>query len=608
MKNSRNFFLISLLIVSGWGCHSGVDRLNKNEDRPIQVQNIDSSSFPNRKWWKEAVVYQIYPRSFKDANQDGIGDLKGILSKLDYIKSLGIDVVWLNPIYSSPNTDGGYDISDYQNINPDFGTMQDFDSLLSGLHRRGIKLVMDLVVNHSSDEHRWFQESRKSRNNPYRDYYHWWPAEKGKPNPRWSFFDINQDAWLYDKPSNAYYLHYFARKQPDLKWENPKVREDVYNLMTFWFKKGIDGFRMDVIPFISKDTTYPVLPTPYKGDFVSYYAHGPKVHEYLKEMNQKVLSKFDIMTVGEGIGLHINDAQDYVAEERKELNMFFQFETISLGRGGKDNKFPLPGGYKLVDWKKVFSKWDSVFEEKGWGTIYLGNHDQSRMLSRFGNDKPEFRKPSSKLLFTFLLSMHATPYVYFGDEIGMSNIRFTNINDYRDLETLNYYSKLKQEGGNLNSFLKGQAEVSRDNGRTPMQWDNSQNAGFSQANPWIKVNPNYSQVNVEQSEKDSSSILNYFKRMIQLRKTHLNLVYGKYQLLDTLNSSLYIYTRTSKQEKDLVVLNFTSKGQTWALPSNMKLDSTLIDNYDPKVGSLPERAKNGNLLLKPYEAMVLKLN
>lgn len=595
-------FCVGFLVVNS--CNSPQ---NSGVDKTVQSNHVDSSSF-TRKWWKEAVVYQIYPRSFKDANNNGIGDIKGIISKLDYIKSLGIDVVWLNPIYSSPNIDGGYDISDYQNINPDFGTMEDFDNLLDGLHSRGIKLVMDLVVNHSSDQHKWFQESRKSRNNPYRDYYHWWPAEKGKPNARWSFFDVNQDAWLYDKTTNAYYLHYFARAQPDLKWENPKVREEVYSMMNFWFKKGVDGFRMDVIPFISKDTTYPVIPAKYKGNFVDYYAHGPKVHDYIKEMNQKVMSHYDVMTVGEGIGLKIGDAQDYVADDRKELNMFFQFESIGLGKGGKDGKYADPAGYKLTDFKRVFSKWDSVFESRGWGTVYLGNHDQSRMLSRFGNDKPEFRNPSSKLLFTFLLSMRATPYVYFGDEIGMSNIRFTDIRDYRDLETLNYYEKLKKEGGDLSAFLKGQAEVSRDNGRTPMQWDNTKNAGFTQSSPWIKVNPNYSLINVSESEKDSSSILNYFKKMIKLRKSHLNLVYGKYTLLDTANTSVYAYTRSSLSEKALVVMNFSNKALIWNVPAGLNPDQLLIGNYPNSLNSIKNINGSNILVLRPYEAKIYTIH
>jgi len=599
----KRIYFLFLSLLLGTSCNWKGSNSSVNSESISKNDSSDSSSF-SRKWWKEAVVYQIYPRSFKDADNNGIGDIKGIISKLDYIKSLGINVIWLNPVYSSPNVDGGYDISDYQNINPDFGNMQDFDALLKGLHERGIKLVMDLVVNHSSDQHSWFKESRKSRNNPYRDYYHWWPAEKGKPNKRWSFFDVNQDAWMYDKATNSYYLHYFARAQPDLKWENPKVREEVYNLMNFWFKKGVDGFRMDVIPFISKDTTYPVLPEMYKGNFVDYYAHGPKVHDYLKEMNQKVMSHYDVMTVGEGIGLKIGDAQDYVADDRKELNMFFQFESIGLGKGGRDGKYAAPGGYKLTDFKRIFSKWDSVFEKRGWGTVYLGNHDQSRMVSRFGNDKPEFKNPSSKLLFTFLLSMRATPYVYFGDEIGMSNIRFTDIKDYRDLETLNYYEKLKKEGGDLKEFLKGQAEVSRDNGRTPMQWDNSLNAGFSHAQPWLKVNPNYSQVNVAQAEKDSSSILNYFKKMVQLRKDHLNLVYGKYSLLDTANNSIYAYTRTSSKEKNLIVMNFTDKPMVWNIPGNIVPGDLLIGNYPTTQNSIKNINGSNILVLKPYEAKI----
>ncbi len=556
---------------------------------------------PNRKWWKEAVVYQLYPRSFKDSNGDGIGDLKGITGQLDYIKSLGVDVVWLNPIFASPNDDMGYDISDYRNIMKEMGTMEDFDALLKGMHERGLKLVMDLVVNHSSDEHEWFKQSRSSRTNPYRDYYHWWPAEKGKPAHRWSFFDENADAWRYDTVTNSYYLHYFSRKQPDLNWENPKLRKEIFDMMKFWFDKGIDGFRMDVIPFISKDTTFPELPKEYNGDYVGYYAKGPHLHDYLQEMNREVLSKYDIMTVGEGAGVHIEDALKLVDEDRHELQTFYHFDHTGWGRRKDNGKYPDPNNRKLPELKAVFTKWDSVFETKGWGTVYFTTHDQSRMVSRFGNDSV-YRNESSKMLYTFLLSMRATPYIYQGDEIGMTNIRFSSIEDYKDLETINYYNYLKRTGGNLQEFINGQKEVARDNSRTPVQWNATANAGFTTGTPWLKVNPNYTTINAEAAEKDENSILHYVRKMIATRKSNPVLVYGKYTLLDAANAEVYAYTRELNGEKVLVLLSFSDKGGTFTLPAGMKLGDELIGNYKEKVADA-----NGTVQLKPWQAVIVKL-
>ena len=555
----------------------------------------------NRKWWKEAVVYQIYPRSFKDSDGDGVGDLKGIINKLDYLKSLGVDVIWLNPIYSSPNDDNGYDISDYRNIMKEMGSMEDFDAMLKGMHERGIKLVMDLVVNHTSDEHEWFKQSRSSRNNPFRNYYHWWPAEKGKPAPRSSGFDVNGDAWLLDTITNSYFLHYFSRKQPDLNWENPTVRKEVFNLMKFWFDKGVDGFRMNVIPFISKDTTFPVLPKEYNGDFGAYYANGPHLHEYLQEMNKEVLSKYNIMTVGEGAGVKLEDALKFVDEDRNELQTFYHFDHTGWGRRKDNHMYADTANRKLPDLKTVFTKWDSVFENKGWGTVYFTTHDQSRMVSRFGNDST-YREASSKMLYTFLLSMRATPYVYAGDEIGMTNIRFKNIEDYRDIETRNYYKHLQAIGGNLEEFLKNQAEVSRDNSRTPFQWDATANAGFTSGTPWLKVNPNYITINAEAADKDQHSILNYFRKMIRLRKNTPVLVYGKYSLLDMPNPEVYAYTRTLNGEKVLVLLSFSNNGGSFTLPAGTQLGDELINNYDSKIN--PE---NGTIHLKPWQAVIVKI-
>ena len=560
-----------------------------------------SSDLTNQKWWKEAVVYQIYPRSFKDSDGDGVGDLKGIISKLDYIKSLGIDVVWLNPIFGSPNDDNGYDISDYRGIMKEFGTMADFDALLKGMHERGIKLVLDLVANHSSDEHEWFKQSRSSRINPYRDYYHWWPAEKGKPAHRWSFFDVNADAWKFDSATNAYYLHYFSRKQPDLNWENPKVRKEIFDMMNFWFDKGIDGFRMDVIPFISKDTTFPELPKEYNGDMVAYYANGPHLHDYLKEMNKEVLSKHNVMSVAEGAGVTAATAHNFVDEDRNELNMLYHFEGTGYGYVPGKFKVPEPDGYKLVGFKEIYSKWDSIFATKGWGTIYLGNHDQPRMVTRWGNDAPEFREVSSKMLTTFLLTMRATPYYYFGDELGMSNIKFDKIEDYNDIETKNHYILLQTQKGDIKEFMESAKISARDNGRTPFQWDATANAGFTSGKPWLKINPNYKNVNVAAEVGNVNSCLSYFKNAVQLRKNNKVLVYGKYELLDKANEKVYAYTRGEGADKVLVILNFSKEKIIWNLPAGLAVDEKpLLNNYTTF-------SANGPIALEPYQAIVVKV-
>jgi oligo-1,6-glucosidase len=553
-------------------------------------QIMKDTDTTERKWWKEAVVYQIYPRSFKDDNGDGIGDLKGIISKLDYIKSLGVNVVWLNPIYSSPNDDNGYDISDYRNIMKDFGTMADFDTLLSEMHRRNIRLVMDLVVNHTSDEHLWFQQSRSSRTNPYRNYYHWWNAERGKPTPRWSFFDVNSDAWKYDSLTKAYYLHYFSRKQPDLNWENPTVRREVDDIMKFWLGKGIDGFRMDAFQFVAKDTTWPAFPPGYEKDINRYYGMGPHLHDYLQEMNREVISKYDIMTVAEGAGSTLEDAHALVDPDRHELSMAYSFEGINLGHGSPD--------YSLLDFKKVYSKWDSAFAEKGWLSIFLANHDQPRMVSHWGNDSPAFRAVSSKMLTTFIMTMRGTPYYYNGDEIGMRNIRFNKIEDYRDIATINKYKEVQHKGGDLKAFLQEQQQTSRDNSRTPFQWDSTANAGFTTGTPWIEVNPDYTTLNAAAQENDPQSTLNYFRHAVQLRKDNLVLVYGQYTLLDKDNPDIYAYTREGYGKKMLILLNFRDHPATTTTGIDLTHAKLLLNNY-------PDLPSSDTL--RPYEARVYDL-
>ncbi|MDN3583610.1 glycoside hydrolase family 13 protein [Mucilaginibacter flavus] len=550
---------------------------------PVGKDSID------RKWWKEAIVYQVYPRSFKDNDGDGIGDLKGIISKLDYIKSLGVNVVWLNPIYSSPNDDNGYDVSDYRNIMKDFGTMADFDALLKGMHDRGLKLVMDLVVNHSSDEHEWFKQSRSSRTSPYREYYHWWNAEKGKPPYRYSLFDVNHDAWRYDSLTNAYYLHYFSRKQPDLNWENPRLRQEVYGIMKFWADKGIDGFRLDAFQFAAKDTTFPGFPKGFEKNFTQYYAMQGNLHGYLQEMDREVLSKYNVMSVAEGAGNTFEDAHNLVDADRNELNMAYAFEGVDIAK---------PDGYSVVHLKQVFSKWDSAFAAKGWLSVFLANHDQARLVSRFGNDSEQFRAVSSKMLTTFLLTMRGTPYYYNGDELGMTNAGFTKIDDYRDVQTLNEYQRQKNIGADLPAYIKRIGFESRDNGRTPFQWDGTKNGGFSKGTPWIASNPNYKTINAAAQEKDPNSPLNYFRKMVKLRKDNLALVYGKYTLLDEQNPDTYAYTRELEGKKLLILLNFSSKKAT----AQTGLD---IGSADVLVGNYEHPSKDGSL--QPYEAVVYQL-
>ena len=511
-----------------------------------------------RTWWKEAVVYQIYPRSFQDSNGDGVGDLRGIIQRLDYLESLGVDVIWLNPIFGSPNDDNGYDISDYQDIMTEFGTMEDFDELLAGLHQRGMKCVLDLVVNHSSDEHKWFVESRKSRDNPYRDYYHWWPAEKGMPPRRWSFFAEDGSAWRYDATTDAYYLHYFSAKQPDLNWENPKLRREIYDMMHFWFRKGIDGFRMDVITFISKHDGYPEFPDNLVGhQMIDLYAKGPRLHQYLQEMNREVLSHYDVMTVAEGPGTKPDNVLDLVAEDRHELNMSYHFDHQAIGVGFRHMLTEDFGN--LVKFKSVMSEWDAVFAEEGWSTVYFTNHDHPRMVSRWASDAPEWRALSCKMLTLYLLTMRGTPYWYMGDEIGMTNIKFDRIEDYQDIMTRNWYRLVEREGGDTQAFLDSHKMTGRDNARTPIQWDDSTNAGFTSGAPWLKVNPNYKEVNVAAQEADPHSELNFFRQIIRLRKANLTLIYGSYTLLLPDHPTIYAFIRELDGERMLVLLNFSSE-------------------------------------------------
>ncbi|MDN4526880.1 glycoside hydrolase family 13 protein [Fictibacillus fluitans] len=558
----------------------------------------------NKTWWKESVVYQIYPRSFSDSNGDGIGDINGIIEKLDYLKELGINVIWLSPVYQSPNDDNGYDISDYQKIMDEFGTMEDWERLLAEMHKRGLKLIMDLVVNHSSDEHAWFKESRKSKDNPYRDYYIWRPGKNGAEPNNWESV-FSGSAWEYDEATEEYYLHVFSKKQPDLNWENPKLREEVYRMMKFWLDKGIDGFRMDVINFISKVPGLPDAENPHNQRYAwggDYFMDGPRIHEFMNEMNQNVLSQYDVMTVGEMPGVTTEEAALYTDGERRELNMVFQFEHVDLdtGPGGKWDLKPL----ELKDLKATFTKWQKGLEGKGWNSLYLNNHDQPRMVSRFGNDK-EYRVESAKMLATFLHMMQGTPYVYQGEEIGMTNVRFETIEEYEDIETLNMYREKVMDGGEdlaqvMNSvYVKG-----RDNARTPIQWDDSENAGFTEGNPWLKVNPNYKEINAKQAMEDPESIFHFYRRLIQLRKENEIIVYGNYDLLLEEHPHIYAYSRTLGGEKLLVMLNFSDERPVFEMPEEMEFSDheLMISNYEVHAEESIQTVE-----LKPYEARVYRL-
>ncbi|MGE7615274.1 glycoside hydrolase family 13 protein [Paenibacillus sp. NPDC101420] len=560
----------------------------------------------DKKWWKESVVYQIYPRSFKDSNGDGIGDLQGIISKLDYLNHLGVDVVWLCPVYQSPNDDNGYDISNYQSIMDDFGTLSDWEELLAGLHSRGMKLIMDLVVNHSSDEHAWFVESRKSQDNPYRDYYIWRPGKDGQPPNDWGSF-FSGSAWEYDEKSEEYYLHLFSRKQPDLNWDNPKLRKEIYDMMTWWLDKGIDGFRMDVINLISKVPELPSVSGESNGEQPTYhfggdyFVNGPRVHEYMQEMNREVLSKYDIMTVGEAVNVTPEEASLYVSEDRNELNMVFHFELMDVdsGPGGKWNVQP----WKLADIKSIISKWQVALDGKGWNSLYMNNHDQPRMLSRFGDDKL-FPKESGKMLATLLHTLQGTPYIYQGEEIGMTNVQFASIDDYKDIEIVNMYKEYLAAGHSEEKIMNSIYIKGRDNGRTPMQWNSEPQAGFTTGNPWLAVNPNYKDINVEKALADPDSIFHYYKKLIELRKQHEIIVYGNYSILAEENEQVYAYLRTLGEEQLLVVLNFFGEPTTFELPSTVKFQAKelLIANYEVN----PEEELN-TIQLRPYEARVYKL-
>ena len=550
-------------------------------------------------WWKKSVVYQIYPRSFMDSNGDGIGDIQGIISKLYYIQKLGIDVIWLSPVYDSPNDDNGYDIRNYRIIMQEFGTMEDMEKLIEEAKKRGIRIVMDLVVNHSSDEHEWFVESRASKDSMYRDYYIWRDGKDGQAPNNWGSV-FSGSAWEKDGLTDSYYLHLFSKKQPDLNWEHQPLREEVYQLMEYWLEKGIGGFRMDVINFISKDMKLPdgaVQPNKIYGDGSKYFMNGPKIHSYLKEMNDKVLSKYDVVTVGEMPGATTDDARIYTNPNNNEVDMVFTFEHMDLDSGpnGKWDVQPL----KLIDLKRNFEKWQLDLHKVGWNSLYWNNHDQPRVVSRFGNDG-DYRELSAKMLAICLHMLQGTPYIYQGEEIGMTNVEFQKLEDYRDIETLNMYKEKIEQGISHEDIMSGIYAKGQDNARTPMQWTSE--GGFTTGTPWIRINPNTDEINVEQAINDLSSIFYTYQKLIQLRKQHNIIIHGSFQLLLADHPNLFVYKRQTADEEWLVVTNFSDQIEQleWKacdVPSNLR--ELIISNYDTV------QANEKTVEIRPYEAFVV---
>ena len=561
----------------------------KNEKTEINIPKTVNQE--SQTWWKEGVLYQLYPQSFKDTDGDGFGDFKGVIEKLDYLESLGITMVWMNPFFESPLVDNGYDVADYKAIHPRYGTMEDFDQMLAGMKKRGIRFVLDVVVNHSSNQHEWFKQASSSRDNKYYNYYHWWPAEKGKPPHRHSLFDP-EGGWDYVEEVNAYYLHTFAQEQPDLNWENPTLRQEVYDIMKFWAEKGVDGFRMDAFQFASKDTTYPDFPEGHEKDFIKWYGMRPQLHDYLKEMYKEVIEPYKVFAVAEGAGSTLQDAHDLVDADREELQTAYHFEYVDMSRSTE--------GYQLSDFKKVFTKWDESFAQEGWLAIFLSNHDNSRLVNRFGNASPEFRRVSTQMLNTFLLSMRGTPYTYYGDELGMTNIDMPTIEEYVDVAAIGDYKMAKASSKNMDEFMVELNYYSRENGRTPMQWDDSENAGFTTGTPWKRVNDNYTEINVAAQDKDPNSVLNHFRKMVKFRNENKVLVYGDYQIIQEEHPDIYAFTRILDDVKVLVLLNFTDHDSTITIPE-LKTKETLINNYD--ILSLRE----GSFTLKPYQGVIVSI-
>lgn len=549
-----------------------------------------------RNWWKEAVAYQVYPRSFNDSNGDGIGDLPGLIEKLDYLENLGIDVIWLSPMYPSPNDDNGYDISDYKGIMSEFGTMNDFDQLLSSIHQRGMKLILDLVVNHTSDEHPWFIESKSSKTNAKRDWYIWAdPKPDGSEPNNWESI-FNGSTWEFDESTKQYYFHLFSKKQPDLNWENPDVRQAVFEMMNWWFEKGIDGFRVDAITHIKKNFEAGDLPVPDGKKFAPAFdvdMNQPGIQEWLQEMKDKSLSRYDIMTVGEANGVTPNDAEEWVGEENGKFNMIFQFEHLGLWSTG-DTKFD------VKSYKQVLNRWQKQLENVGWNALFIENHDQPRRVSTWGDDKNYWYESATSHATAYFLQQ-GTPFIYQGQEIGMTNYPFESIESFNDVAVKTEYQIVKKEGGDVNQLLDKYKMENRDNARTPMQWNNSINAGFTTGKPWFHVNPNYTEINVKQQLNDKFSILSYYKALIQLKKSDLIYTYGKFNMVDAENKQVFAYTRTFKNITVLIVANLTNEVSELNLPFELDISSVDIKLHNYHLNDI-------NLdHIKPYESFVVEI-
>lgn len=549
-------------------------------------------------WWKDAVVYQVYPRSFQDSDGDGMGDLNGVTARLDYLQKLGVTVIWLSPHFDSPNVDNGYDIRDYRKVMGQFGTMADFDRMLAGIKKRGMKLIVDLVVNHTSDQHQWFAEARKGPDNPYRDYYIWRPGRAdGPPNNYTSFF--GGSAWTRAAPGGEYYLHYFAKEQPDLNWDNPKVRTEVYDLMRFWLDKGVSGFRMDVIPFISKDPAFPDLTPEQLAHPDRVYANGPRVHTYLQEMNREVLSKYDTMTVGEAVGVTLDQAPKFVDSSRGELNMIFHFDALNIDRDGWRTK-----PWALPELKAIYARLDHNAGTQGWNTSFLTNHDKPRAVSHFGDDSPQCRVASAKALATMMLTLRGTPFIYQGDELGMTNYPFKSIADYDDISARNLW-KAQVESGKVpeGEFLAELARTSRDNSRTPMQWSAGANGGFTTGKPWLSANPNYHEINAAAEVSDPASVYNHYRRLLALRAKTPALVHGDFTDIDPAHPEVFAYTRVQGAQRYLVVINFGGKPVDYGLPEGYRAGKTVFSEGEVK----PATPGATHLNLEPWQATIYRL-
>ena len=551
-----------------------------------------------RIWWKEAVGYQIYPRSFKDSNNDGIGDIRGIISKLDYLKELGIDVIWICPMYKSPNDDNGYDISDYQDIMDDFGNMEDFDLMLDEVHKRGMKLIIDLVINHTSDEHPWFIESKLSKDSKKRDWYIWRDGKDGAEPNNWESI-FKGSAWQYDENTEQYFLHLFSKRQPDLNWDNEEVRQEIYKMINWWLDKGIDGFRVDAISHIKKEPGLIDMDNPHNLNYVSSFDKHMNVdgiHEYLEELNKNTFSKYDIMTVGEANGVDASESEMWVGEENGKFNMIFQFEHLNLWGEVGENKF------NVKEYKKVLTKWQNALEGKGWNALFVENHDIPRVVSSWGNDN-EYLEESAKAFALMYFMQKGTPFIYQGQEIGMTNVRFDSSEKYNDVKSINIYEEKINEGVSVNEALKAVASISRDNARTPMQWDSTNYAGFSENTPWIDVNENYKSINVESQLANEDSVLNFYKKLIKIRKENLSLIYGRYDMILEEDEKIYAYTRTLDNDKYVVIVNLSDEEALYKYDDlDLIYENLMLANYKVREhGILKE------VVLKPYEAILYKI-